>query len=196
MKEIEIPEGYEAKIEDNKVIFEKKESEDERIRKEIIDWMKGGNTYDWLENKEKWIAYLEKQKEQKPADVSEKIEELCSKYPLNKDVMSEQELSAYHQGLTFGATKIAEYLGEQKPAEWSEEDEYVINKVLNWAEIVNPTSTIFEKLPKEQFIERLKSLRPQPHWKPSEEQMDTLETAVSSLQSSALESLYNKLKKL
>ena len=42
------------------------ESEDERIRKEIIDWMKGGTTYDLQENKEKWIAYLEKQKEQKP----------------------------------------------------------------------------------------------------------------------------------
>lgn len=42
---------------------ELKESEDERIRKEIIDWMKGGSTYDWQENKEKWIAYLERQKE-------------------------------------------------------------------------------------------------------------------------------------
>jgi len=33
-------------------------------------------------------------------------------------------------------------------------------------------------------------------WKPSDEQMDALETAVSSLQSTALESLYNELKKL
>ena len=35
----------------------------------------------------------------------------------------------------------------------------------------------------------------EPHWKPSEEQMDALETAASSLQSPALESLYNDLKK-
>lgn len=31
-KEIEIPEGYEARIEGNKVIVELKESEDKRIR--------------------------------------------------------------------------------------------------------------------------------------------------------------------
>ena len=36
----------------------------------------------------------------------------------------------------------------------------------------------------------------QDRWKPSEEQMDALETAVSSLQSTALESLYQQLKKL
>lgn len=39
-------------------------------------------------------------------------------------------------------------------------------------------------------------LVPQNHWKPSDEQMDALETATSSLQSTALESLYNELKKL
>ena len=58
------------------LVPELKESEDERIRKEIIDWMKGGTTYDWQENKEKWIAYLEKQKEQKPAEKISVSEEL------------------------------------------------------------------------------------------------------------------------
>ena len=118
-KEIEIPEGYEASIEGNKVIIELMESEDERIRKALRDIVRD---MPYMETElraygltvEKTVAYLEKQKEQKPADVSEKIEELCSNYPLNKDVISEQELSAYHQGLTFGATKIAEYLGVQK----------------------------------------------------------------------------------
>ena len=42
---------------------------------------------------------------------------------------------------------------------WSEEDEYVFSKFLNWMLIVNPTSSTFEKLPKEQFIERFKSLK-------------------------------------
>lgn len=36
-KTIEIPEGYEARIESNKVILEPKESEDERIRKALIN---------------------------------------------------------------------------------------------------------------------------------------------------------------
>ena len=39
-------------------------------------------------------------------------------------------------------------------------------------------------------------LKPTVGWKPSEEQMDALESAVSSLQSTALESLYRNLKKL
>lgn len=41
-----------------------------------------------------------------------------------------------------------------------------------------------------------KNAMPQTQWKPSEEQMDALESAVSSLQSTALESLYQNLKKL
>ena len=148
--EREIPKGYEARIEGNKVIIEliePKETEDERIRKEIIEYLTVTREKDLVGHPERrrWITYLEKQKsisdslkaagidvyqdgsierhtvpylekqkEQKPVDVSEKIEELCSKYPLNKDVMSEEELSAYHQGLSFGATTIAEYLEQQK----------------------------------------------------------------------------------
>ena len=73
------------------------------------------------------------------------------------------------------------YFRPQPKQEWSEEDEYVINKVLNWAEIVNPTSSIFEKLPKKQFIERLKSLCPHPHWKPSEDEMKALDNAQGVL---------------
>lgn len=88
---------------------------------------------------------------------------------------------------------------QHKPAEWGEEDEYVINKVLNWAEIVNPTSTIFEKLPKEQFIERLKSLRLQPHWKPSQEQINALKVVARGFPADdpgAIDSLLADLQKL
>lgn len=87
---------------------------------------------------------------------------------------------------------------EQKPAEWSEEDEYVIDKVIEWAKIVNPTSTIFEKIPKERFIERLKSLRSQHHWKPSEEQMLALQVAAitSKTDFNILTELFIDLKKL
>lgn len=202
----------------------------------------------------------------KPLDLSEKIEELCSKYPLNKDVMSEQVLSAYHQGLTLGATKIAEYLGAQKPAEGTalqkafigskidytleekcdasdyadailptsvaygeNEEEYKLHKIIEaafiagqkkeskFAEWSEEDEKMFELLrtcvcrcinddrfdyaEREQisrrlipFIERLKSLRLHPHWKPSEEQMCELNWA--SKLSPVLESLYDDLKKL
>lgn len=62
-------------------------------------------------------------KEQKSIDLHDKIEELCAKYPINKYSMSDEELSAYHQGIHLGATKIAEYLSEQKIHRMSEEDE-------------------------------------------------------------------------
>ncbi len=67
-KEIEIPEGYEARIEGNKVILERNESEDEQIRKEIIFILKNadsGEELTTLHSTKEMIAYLERQKEQK-----------------------------------------------------------------------------------------------------------------------------------
>ena len=68
----EIPEGYEARIEGNKVIIELAESEDERIRKEIIktiSWIVPDCQYAIVlprEQKDKWLSWLEMQKEWKP----------------------------------------------------------------------------------------------------------------------------------
>ena len=76
-KEIEIPEGCEARIEGNKVIIEQKESEDERIRKEIIAFLKHYHTGegDSVIYDDAWIAYLEKQKEQQPLMCDGEIED-------------------------------------------------------------------------------------------------------------------------
>lgn len=63
-KEIEIPEGYEARIEGNKVILEPKESDDERIRKDLITFI---CQFAPEHLKVQYVAYLERQKEQKPA---------------------------------------------------------------------------------------------------------------------------------
>ena len=77
-KEIEIPEGYEAKIENNKVIFVPKESEDEKIRKELLKEIEFITPRDGETDGEglilpsyharidRYKSYLEKQKEQKP----------------------------------------------------------------------------------------------------------------------------------
>ena len=66
--EHEIPEGYEARIDGNKVVIEKKENDDERIRKELIGHLKEcrNNTRSevMIGAYANWIAYLEKQKEQ------------------------------------------------------------------------------------------------------------------------------------
>ena len=90
-KIIEIPEGYEARIEGNKVVLEPKESEDERIRKHIIDIIKD-NAKSKCIPCDAEIAYLERLKEQKPAEWSKEDEKCCkiallalNDHPLNQD---------------------------------------------------------------------------------------------------------------
>lgn len=146
-KTIEIPEGYEARIEGNKVILEKKESEDERIRKHIIKILDNLAPCHWDGNeKAKCIAYLERQK-------------------------------------------------EQKPAKWSEEDERMREDVIKFIE------TGWTDNGKSHLIPWLKSLRPQPHWKPSEDQIQVIYTVLKSewgcvTDRACLIGLVNDLKKL
>ncbi len=65
--------------------------------------------------------------------------------------------------------------GEQKPA-WSEEDESKMRCLIAFLD-TNPNSVIYSR-PKEEWIKWLKSLRPQSHWKPSEEQMTAIQSAI------------------
>ena len=83
---------------------------------------------------------------------------------------------------------------EQKPAEWSEEDELMILKTL---EMLGGRGTTGMQ------IDWLKFLRPQPHWKPSEEQMSMLLAVIRDPNNAgsescflAFKSLYEDLKKL
>jgi hypothetical protein len=70
-KIVEIPEGYEARIEGNKVVIGPKESEDEKVRKTLIDIVKRACSKYGVKmtftgeglTEEKLLAYLEKQKE-------------------------------------------------------------------------------------------------------------------------------------
>ena len=135
------------------------ESEDEKIRKAIISFLEqsgygGVGEYP----KAKMIAWLEKQKEQKPAI-------------LNK------------------------------------EDERIMNEIIGFLQDGIWHDDIIEKVKLTQkyvaWLSWLKSLRPQSHWKPSEEQMNALAQSIFMLGSSlgedkrkSIESLYNDLKKL
>ena len=58
-----------------------------------------------------------------------------------------------------------------------------------------PSAKDFVVKETEKQIDWLKSLKERYTWKPSEEQMDALETAVSSIQSNTLETLYQDLKR-
>ena len=87
-----------------------------------------------------------------------------------------------------------EKIKEQKPAEWSEEDDGHIDAICR-ALTDNMSNIGFYTT--ETLCFWLKSLRP--HWKPSEEQMDALEYFLGNggkYDEAALESLYDDLKKL
>ena len=76
-----------------------------------------------------------------------------------------------------------EKYGLQKPAEWSEEDENIRQSLINDLENAETEDEDVQKELNEK-VAWLKSLRPQPHWKPSEEQMEVLERCVDYLDDS------------
>ena len=146
--EYTIPKGYEAEIKDGKIIVTKKESEDERIRKAISYAICTAAHQDGTlindVTKDEALAYLEKQK-------------------------------------------------EQKPAEWSEEDKDYYDAIIAKLEVVQDDALLTDNQ-----IDFLKSLRPQPHWKPSAEQMRAVFAASerNDKLGAILNNLYNDLKKL
>jgi len=148
------------------LIPELAECEDERIRKDLIGglmWQRDNigrlGPHDdnlilpgFCENVGKHLAYLEKQKEQKPAEWSEE---------------DENALEYIHELISLGYTK--KFMDGQTAADMRE---WVNNHVY-----------------------------PQPHWKPSEEQMEWLESAVKLSTDKPhihgiIISLYEQLKRL
>jgi len=155
--EYTIPAGMEAVIEDGKVIVREKESEDERIRKALLrccdDWDKGQFGCMKKEDVPAIRAYLERQK------------------PLSTE---ETELNslAFLEQLGYAC------IPSGKEQEWSEEDDQLIGFIFD---LLN--NLVWRKdlaMSKEECLERLKSLRPHPHWKPSEEQIKALQMVKDS----------------
>lgn len=144
--------------------------------------------------------------EQKPAEYCDDVVEEAEEYT------SKVDCGEY--GVTVTEAYIAGVLSERnrKPAEWREEDEKFF-KVALWhmgysASNGKTTDCHCETMDWLKGVkERLKSLRPQPHWKPSEEQMNALWCATEHYLESdnektreilgkVLESFYHDLKKL
>ena len=105
-REIEIPDGYEARVEGNKVILVPKESEDERIRKALLrccdDWEKGQFGCMAKEDIPAIRAYLEKQ----------------------KDKVQKQ----FNLGMQAGREEVMYEMEKEK--EWSKEDEEKIDDII------------------------------------------------------------------
>ena len=149
---------------------ELRESEDEKIRKAIVEFISEYHEESCFGNNQiprnAILCWLEKQKEQKPiidtsafedtlADVIVSSQGLCN-YESCKDV-AKKETPYLLSKLNLG----------QKPAEWSEEDE----KLLNYAISLTDDAQI------KRF---LKSLRPQTNQKWSEEDEKMLKAIINA----------------
>ena len=174
------------------------ETEDERIRKAIIThFVEGRAEVPTKAVLDEWIAYLEKQKEQKPAEWSEEERNgLTNTIALIQGYKDSSPNDEYAQENCDYSLDWLKSLRPQPKLEWSEEDKKKFNRIIEAIEN-DTTSTKLEL----ELISFLESLRPHPHWKPSEEQMNWLETALNLSQDKPrihgiIESLYEDLKKL
>ena len=161
------------------------ESEDEKIRKEIIAFLTHYHTGQGnsVAYNNAWIAYLEKQKEQKPEQETWPNLSNCI-----RDCKNCTGKCFYRK----------EEYQEHTPAEWSEEDERILKGIIGLIDHDQHYGVANNEM-----LTWLKSLRPQSHWKPSEEQMKVFNEAIKYYSKhwdsegiKILCSLYEDLKKL
>ena len=124
------------------------ESEDERMRKMLIERVRTATEWT-IGLRDLILAWLEKQKEQ----VTDESDKIAAAYQLGRSDERKQK--------------------EQKPVEWSEEDESILNNITAYGYLNIDDLEWLKDLPN-RF-----SLRP--HWKPSEEQMEELKEASEEM---------------
>lgn len=147
---------------------ELRESEDEKIRKALIRFHKSTIDIDGIKGADV-IDWLEKQA-QKPAD--------------NQFTPEQASILDKH---------IDKFL-EQKPA-WSEEDEHRVKDTIYFLDTAKKHYASTVEL--DACIDWLKSIRPQKHWKPTEEQLQALADSIEfHFYSSILEKLLEQLKEI
>ena len=165
------------------LIPELKESEDERIRKALI------NGFNKLDKSAVWyngitngqiLAWLEKQsKASKVEQAMREVEEKAKAFTESHKGETSEEI-------------LAQMRGEQKP--WNEEDDYNLQCCIAKIQYDIDNGRIGRN---RELLTWLKSLRPQNWWKPDDEQMKALwEAYKGGEKQAALASLWNDLKKL
>ena len=112
-KEIQIPDGFEAKIEGNKVIFVPKESYDEKVRKTLLrccdDWDKGQFGCMKKEDVPSIRAYIERMKDSdKAISAIEKIDKYIDSHTANAHDMDDSNPDKkYYSGVDDTLSDIA-----------------------------------------------------------------------------------------
>jgi hypothetical protein len=131
--EYTIPENMEAEIKDGKIIVRPKGSEDEGIRKEMIKYFSQYKE-DGLRGVDitPWIAYLERQKEQKSAEWSENdkrmlddIDESLFMYEAGKNDYTREQVERERKWLK----SLPERFNPQPKQELSSEEKNKLNRI-------------------------------------------------------------------
>lgn len=194
---------------------ELKESEDEKIRKAIIEFLlrligRNNNNFDDSEI-ESWIAWLEKQKTINEPSVIEFDSSHSNIITLprcknDKHAQIRQWLFdlvssfIWHKDWAVGKADCLAWIAcQQKPVEWSEEDTAKMSALSRW--LCSNNNSKFDGFRAFELVDWLKTLKPQNHWKPTDAQMECLLCEVNAwtkgcIKRGILESLYNELKKL
>lgn len=204
--EYAIPDGMEAIIDGNKVIIRKKEGEDERIRKSLVEYFrkfKPKDMWDEMFSFGDVLSYLERQKDKREIDFAEgKVEGVKQTCQEIKDAMylfepkdlTPFELTfrdyidsairyclsgeGYQQYIKEWAADLLniEKKKEQKPAEWSEEDEKMLDAIIHDVMTLHNAKNLEELKNK---VSWLKSLRPQPKQEWSQEDNEFADDAIA-----------------
>ena len=116
---------------------------------------------------------------------------------------SDPYLYQYMVGKFHAFGKVAGILKKQKPAERSEEDEDMLNSCISSIEEAKENRYAYKETDGDTSYDHeiawLKSLRPQSHLKPSEEQMEAFKNSVEHIPSAYYDDmweLYEYLKQL
>ena len=167
------------------------ESEDEKIKKEILEYISKATGC------KEWIAWIEKQGEsqENKLQVSDELyEHIRNTCACIDDALSSKTLADITDYLSMAersansALDMIEKQGEQKSAEWSEEDKGFVDLLLAIFTNEHPNGlfttgdiTVFNgnSVPSNRIVTWLKSLKFQKQWKPTEEQMQTLHAQLN-----------------
>lgn len=149
------------------------ESEDEKVRRELLLDIPKVFPHD---KAFRYIAYLEKQGEKKPIlDVEipfgakdSELEEVTYDIP-----------KGYHAEIE--DNKVVIKKGEQKSAEWSKEDEFHFKSIESTIEYCKNEVAENDEARYNEDLNWLKSLKDRYAWKPSDEKMEYLAKAITTL---------------
>ena len=127
--------------------------------------------------------------------------ELSNVHPATNEQCDTLMKAMADAGYTFDFAKKELKKIEQKSAEWSKEDDAMLDTIEGWLDTLCEylKDSRCEYIPNVKYcIDRLKSLKQRYTWKPSDEQMATLYKYAeqNNYDGSILTSLYNDLKKL